>query len=326
MSSLFVTSGVNSINVSSFRTAATFVLAASLSLVALPAAAVPVINSISIPNASTSGGTGTLTGSDFGTFSDAATVTVGSNVAPIISRTPTQIDFVLPEYLSGPRSVAAAVTINGFGSNNVLVNYNNPSLTSFSPVSASIAGGAIITIFGSDFGLDVGSTSLTIGGLAAAVNSMTQTSLTAFIPAYAGGNPNNLEIEAVFGGIVTSLSGFSYESAPVIHSVTPSSGPGYGGNSMVITGLEFDPFAPIVTIGGVQASVISSSFTEITVTVPAGMGSNQPVIVGSANFGSVSSPVIYSYDGLLPVTEAPSVALVGFGLVGLGLLGMRRKR
>jgi len=206
------------------------------------------------------------------------------------------------------------------------VTYNNPSLASFSPVSASITGGAIITIYGSDFGLDVGSTSLTIGGLAAGVISMTQTSLTAIIPAYAGGSPDDLIVEAVFGGIVASLSGFSYESSPVIQSITPSSGPGYGGNSMVISGLEFDTFAPIVTIGGVQASIISSSLTEITVTVPVGMGSNQPVIVGSANFGSVSSPAFYSYDSLLPVAESPSVALVGFGLVGLGLLGMRRKR
>jgi len=216
-------------------------IAASLSLVALPAAAVPIIFSINVPNASTSGGTVTLTGLDFGTFGDAATVTVGSNVAPIISRTQTQIEFQLPVYSSGPRSVAASVNVNGFQSNSVLVTYNNPSLASFSPVSASITGGAIITIYGSDFGLDVGSTSLTIGGLAAGVISMTQTSLTAIIPAYAGGSLDDLVVQADFGGIVASLSGFSYES-------------------------------------------------------------------------------------LVPVAESPSVALVGFGLVGLGLLGMRHKR
>ena len=312
--------------ISCCRAPAIFVLAAALALAALPAAAAPIINSVSIPNAPTSGGpTGIITGTGFGTLGDAASVTIGGSVAAISSRTQTQIEFLLPEYFGGPRSVATAVNVNGFGSNSVLLNYNAPSFDSFTPVSASIAGGAVITISGSDFGLDIASTSLTIGGQAAAINTITHTSLTAIIPGYGGGNPNNLQIEAVFGGIVTSLSGFSYQSAPVIHSITPSSGPASGGNSLVISGVEFDPFAPVVTIGGVQASVLSSSLTEITVIVPVGMGSNQAVVVGSTNFNNVSSPVFYTFNSLLPVTEGPSVALLSFGLVGLGLLGIRRK-
>jgi hypothetical protein len=65
------------------------------------------------------------------------------------------------------------------------------------------------------------------------------------------------------------LSGGSFIDGPVITNISPSTGP--EGTTVIITGLRFTDVAS-VTFGSKQATIISSTATQITVNAPAGTG------------------------------------------------------
>src|SRR5262249_46616911 len=103
--------------------------------------------------------------------------------------------------------------------------------------------------------------------------------------------------------------------APTISGFAPSSG--YVGTAITISGSNFDPNATSVLFGSVVAALISTTTTQVTAVVPAGVVSGPVTIVtpaGSATSAgafsiahpSGSGPVV---TGISP-TSGPSGTLV----------------
>src|SRR5690349_7474847 len=83
--------------------------------------------------------------------------------------------------------------------------------------------------------------------------------------------------------------------APAPSSISPSSGPGAGGQpGVVITGTSMGSLTG-VTIGGAAATITANDATTVTVTTPAGSaGAAQDVVCTNAS-GSATLSGAYTY-------------------------------
>lgn len=88
---------------------------------------------------------------------------------------------------------------------------------------------------------------------------------------------------------------------PAISSFTPTSGP--IGSGIIINGANFDPTPAnnVVTIGGVQATVLSASATSLSVIVPAGAVSGPVAVLanGLIDQSGVHYQVTFESDGTI---------------------------
>lgn len=83
------------------------------------------------------------------------------------------------------------------------------------------------------------------------------------------------------GGVILGLAGSaSAQPTGTITSITPASGPTAGGTSITITtsGVYF-AFDPVVTVGGAQAAITSSTYGSIVAVTPPGIAGPADVIV-----------------------------------------------
>ncbi|MFJ1270234.1 IPT/TIG domain-containing protein, partial [Legionella lytica] len=103
-----------------------------------------------------------------------------------------------------------------------------PTLVSISPNSGSMAGGAAVTVSGTNF---TPSTSLTIDGIAAtSITVVNATTLTAVTPAYVSGSLVKNVVVNNGVGSATLINGYTYvATTPSISGVTPNTGPVAGG-------------------------------------------------------------------------------------------------
>ena len=153
------------------------------------------------------------------------------------------------------------------------------------------------------------------------VNSATQ--ITAIAPAGSAG-----VVSVTVGDRVLS-SAYTYVSLPTVSSLSPTTGPLGGTNTVVITGTNFVGLsgAGAVTFGGTNAtSYTVNSATQITAVAPAHVAGTVPVIVIAAG-GSVakagyiyvsSPPTVTSISpkgGVL--TGATSVVITGTNFFGV---------
>jgi len=125
-----------------------------------------------------------------------------------------------------------------------------------------------------------------------------------------------------FGGLVP---GASMPGASAVTSVSPSSGPTSGGNSVTITGTGFTG-ATSVTFGGTPAvSYTVVSDTTITAVVPGGAAGATSVVV-TTPAGSTADNTLYTYGGAVATPtlgEWGLIALAGL-LVLFGWFKLRR--
>ena len=186
-----------------------------------------------------------------------------------------------------------------------------PTITSFSPTVGKA--GTIITITGTNL---TGTSSVSIGGTpASSVTVVNPTTVTAVVTTGATGTiiintPN---------GTATSLDMFTFFAAPMITSVTPTSGA--SGTIITITGTNLTG-ASAVSFGGTPAS----SFTVVsatTITAVVGSGSTGHVYIatpgGTAEwlnaFTFISPPSITSFT---PTSgeKGTTITITGSNLIG----------
>ncbi|MFE7746558.1 IPT/TIG domain-containing protein [Nocardia sp. NPDC057455] len=111
---------------------------------------------------------------------------------------------------------------------------------------------------------------------------------------------------------------------PTITSVSPTTGPTSGGNSVVITGTGFTG-PTTVRFGGTATTFTLDSATQITAIAPPGAGTVQVTV---ANAGGTSNGVPYTYVVQPPVVAAiipnfgPSTGGTLVTIVGTGLSGV----
>jgi hypothetical protein len=137
-----------------------------------------------------------------------------------------------------------------------------PSISGFSPASGPP--GTSVSISGSGF---AGATAVTFSGAAAAYTVVSDTQITATVPA--GATTGRIGVTAP-GGSTTSATDFTVTAptpAPTISGFTPPSGK--QGTSVMISGSNFTG-ATSVSFSGRGASFTVNSATSITATVPNG--------------------------------------------------------
>ncbi len=186
----------------------------------------------------------------------------------------------------------------------------SPTITSVAPSSGSLSGGNTVTITGTNL---TGATSVTFGGTASAsftvVNS---TTITAVVPGGAAiGSVSVMVVTPNGSNTVNTLYSYSI-AVPTVTSVSPSSGPPTGGNTVTITGTGFTG-ATSVTFGGTASpnfTVVND--TTIVATVPSGTSGPASVIVTTPG-GSNTPNTVYTY-------VIPTPTLGEWGMIGLAAL------
>ncbi|EED12724.1 conserved hypothetical protein [Talaromyces stipitatus ATCC 10500] len=250
----------------------------------------PVIDNATPNNGPPTGGnTVIITGSG---FANATSVTFGSISATYFTRvSDTQIDAIVPP---GSSSSTVSVHVNGPGgiSNSIPYIYAIPVINAISPTSGRVAGGNTVVITGRGL-LDV--TSVTFGSNHASFTIVSDTLIDAVAPPRLNGIGTVSVYVTGPGGITSNGIPYSYNQiGPVIGTISPTSGPIAGGNTVVITGFGFTNITAVTFGSNPQ---IPTPFTIVSSTVinavvppgPSGGGTIPVYVIGSIS--PTSGPV-----------------------------------
>ncbi len=223
----------------------------------------PLISSLSEP-AGTVGSSLTITGVNFGATQGASTVTFnGTAATAFTSWSDTSIQLTVPV---GATTGNVLVTVNNNSSNELtFVVGTMPVITALSEPAGPVA--STLTITGVNFGATQGTSTVTFNGTAATtITTWGNTSIEVTVPA--GATTGNVVVTV--GGTAGNGMPFTVGTAPVITSLSAPAGP--AGSDFEINGVNFGSTqgTSTVTIGGVPATVVAWSATQITVQVPAG--------------------------------------------------------
>ncbi|HEV8433394.1 MAG TPA: IPT/TIG domain-containing protein [Thermoanaerobaculia bacterium] len=168
-----------------------------------------------------------------------------------------------------------------------------PTIVSVQPTRGRTSGGDTVTITGTNFGA-TNTTSVTFGGFTAIVNGANATTITVTTPSHAAGTVD-VTVTAPTG-IITKTAAFTYLAPPTITSVAPNRGKTSGGDSITVTGSNFDTGGTTtLKIGAMPATnVVVTSPTSLTATTPAGTAGTTSVTVTTAGgSGSLNSAFTY---------------------------------
>ncbi|HEX8148020.1 MAG TPA: IPT/TIG domain-containing protein [Pyrinomonadaceae bacterium] len=141
-----------------------------------------------------------------------------------------------------------------------------PFINSVSPASAAAGGPAFtLTVNGQNF---ASGAVVQWGGADRPTTFVSGSQLTAGINAGDIASPGSFNVTVVnpSGGGTSNAVGFNVTAALRIDSVAPPAGRASGGQQVTLTG-SF-PGLPSVQWGGVQATIVSSSATQLTVSTP----------------------------------------------------------
>ncbi|HEV8471102.1 MAG TPA: IPT/TIG domain-containing protein, partial [Candidatus Limnocylindria bacterium] len=178
-----------------------------------------------------------------------------------------------------------------------------PTVTSITPNSGLVAGGTAVTVTGTGF--QTGAT-VSFGGSALTVSTVTATSITGTTTAHAAGTVNvvvtNPDAQT---GACTGC--FTYVApGPTVSSVTPNSGPATGGTSVSVAGTGFQPGAT-VSFGGSALTVSTVTATSITGTTSAHAAALVNVVVTNPDSQSGTCAGCFTYIGPPPPPTVTSV-------------------
>ncbi len=247
----------------------------------------------------------TLQGSN---FCDASSVTIGGIAVSIISVTSTEIQVTAPA--GSGLDLDVVVTTPSGVSNAVQVSYEAPVLISVAPSAIHCEGGTSLTLTGTNF---CDATSVSIGGQSVTISSITPTEIEVVSLA---GSGTDLDVVVTTPSGVSNAVQVSYEM-PNLTFVAPTSIPCTGNITMTLVGTNFCN-ATSVTIGGVNAPIVSVDPTMIIATALPGTGSGLPVIVttpsgvSNSQMVSYSPPVLNSVaPGSIPCEGGVSLTLSG---------------
>ena len=162
---------------------------------------------------------------------------------------------------------------------------SKPTITEFSPSSGVV--GEVVTIKGSNFSSTAAKNVVKFNGALATVTEATSTQLTVSVPAEATSGAITLSVN---GAATASSSEFTIPD-PTIASYAPAIAG--AGVPVKITGTNFSSINAnnIVKFNGINATVTSSSATELTAVVPAGTTSGTITVSVGTNTASSSSNI-----------------------------------
>uniref|UniRef100_A0A3P8VF56 PKHD1 like 1, tandem duplicate 2 n=1 Tax=Cynoglossus semilaevis TaxID=244447 RepID=A0A3P8VF56_CYNSE len=207
----------------------------------------------------------TLTGSGFGSDSEAISVTIGDVPCVVSSFSDAEIQCTAGDNPGGAYPVTVRQDAKGYAQSSVTFTYEL-TLSSVQP-SESFGGGASLTIQGSGFSPLYSNVTICDQECEVDRNTSTSSELHCMSPV----NNSESELSCVVSVVnqldsVTLSNGFTYRSAltPVISEVSPRRGGTAGGTRLTISGSGFTNTADVsVTIAGSVCDIESSSDTEI---------------------------------------------------------------
>ncbi len=252
-----------------------------------------------------------------GTNLTGATVKVGGNAATGVTATATTITATTPAGSAGAKDVVVTTVGGSFTLPGAFSYLNAPTLTSVSPGFGPLAGGTSITITGTN----LSAATVKVGGVAASGVVATASSITANTPAGSMG-ARDVSVTTA-GGTATKAGAFTYLASPTIAAVTPASGPSLGGTTVTVTGANL--LGASMTVGGVPASILSTTATSISATTPAGTAGARDVRVttvsGTATktggFTYVDAPIVASVTPAAgPLAGGTTLTVTGSNLAG----------
>ena len=265
-------------------------------------AAAPTVSSLSPNSGSTSGGYPVvITGSG---FTNQSTVTVGGTAVNVTFGSATQLTInSMPPHTAGTVDVLVTTPGEGTSANTAADDFTYiqaPTVSGLSPTSGPVAGGTAVTITGLGF---TGANSVTFGGTAATYTVVNDTTITATAPAHAVGKVDVTVSHPTNGTSLNTIADdFTYLDVPVVTSLSPTSGPSTGGNTVTITGLSFTGTLS-VNFGGTSVAFTLVNDTTLTVTAPAHAAGPVDVLV-TTPLGTSANTVAdnYTYQDLPAVT------------------------
>jgi hypothetical protein len=95
-------------------------------------------------------------------------------------------------------------------------------------------------------------------------------------------------------GTSTLTGGYTFQLAPAISAVSPSSGTVSGGTQITINGTNFTPGATVM-VGNQTATVLTATSTVITAQTPSNTAGTTPITVINPD-GQSSNTLIYTYQ------------------------------
>ena len=248
----------------------------------------PAIVSVSPSVGTESGGTAvTITGTG---LMGASSVAFGST--PAVSFTVVSDTLIVATAPAGTGIVPITVTTAGGTSNAIAYTYiPAPDITSISPDMGPFAGGNTVTIQGSNLS---GATSVKFGTAAASITVVSDTQISATVPAGLG----TVDISVTSpGGTVTRTAAYTYVPVPAIASITPDKGPESGGNTVTINGTGFTSAGTMtVTVDGNTASItgVQPGGTSMQAEVPGGAAGSVDIVLTTPG-GQATAAGAYTY-------------------------------
>ena len=198
-----------------------------------------------------------------------------------------------------------------------------PTITSLSPNTGSTVGSTTVTIAGTNF---TGATAVLFGGNNA--SSFTVNSATQITAVTAGGNGTVAVQVETPNGISGASNGdlFSYVSPVTVTGVSPTQGVAAGGNSVTISGTDFNTGGATVHFGAnLATNVVVNSASSLTATAPAGSGTVDITVTTADGTSAINPKDQYTYvppptvSGVSPNTGASTggtvVTVTGSGFV-----------
>ncbi len=207
-----------------------------------------------------------------------------------------------------------------------------PTLTSVTPSTGSTAGGNSVVLGGTNF---TGATDVNVGSIdlkpcpsAPCFTVDSDIQITVTMPPSTPG-PFNVDV-VTLGGTTAGLSYTFVAPIPTVTGVSPNAGASAGGNTVTLTGTDFEAagssIVSQVTVGSTAvASCITSptgpcftvtSVTSITVQLlPAGTGQIHITVTTSGGTSPVASGNVYTYVAVFPnvLTVSPKYGAAGGG-------------
>ena len=171
-----------------------------------------------------------------------------------------------------------------------------PTITSVSSSSGTTAGGGIITITGTGF---LAGDTVKFGTLSCTpLTVVSSTSITCTVPANATLGAVDVSVTDLYSQVGTALSAYTYRGAPIVSSVSPSSGALAGSTLITITGSGFYTGALVSVGGSACTSVTVISPTSITcLTASHGAGATA-IVVTNADTQSGTLNSAYTYQSM----------------------------
>ncbi len=268
--------------------------------------AAPTVSSVNPNNGTSHGGTDvTITGTGF--LPSLSSVTFGGTIAISYAYVnATTVTATTQAHYAGAVNVVVTNQDNqvGTGTNAYTYNGTAPTVTSIFPNGGPIAGGTAVTLSGK--GYEAGMT-VSIGGVnCSGLTVLSATRLSCATGPHALGAVDVVATTTYGSGTLTN--GFTYQTAPSIGSITPSSGTSNGGTAVTIYGANFASNTAI-SIGGViqTGSPTFISSTEMRAITAGHTPATVDVVMTTPSIGSGTLTNGYTYYAT-PVVNSVSPA------------------